>query len=400
MASYSVVGWCVRQANLKDATSGEWNQGDILYEVTLRRKASVRMEDVARRPTNAEVDDYAEYKRLRKLHHEHKRKRPGISPMPQPAPKAAPPIMPPQLPSGPVVASNSLSRGSPNISRTTTFREPAFNAPKALHISDTVPGVDVVSPMSIPDSQEPFFVPKKSGTLAIPSQRDNDDLNWKSSDTAYHEKHPRVLSPGASSLASSTPSGNSDLKEIIPWLELEAEMTIPSSLDAPIVVRDHTISHSKDRLKGKAGEVKPVKSVRRLARDARLPSDVSRHSQKEGKKTFATSALNLKLYPAKSILDRMKEKGKDQEKEEERKKISFEKSAVYFDGSGYSADEELDHLVRPPTRQVRWMRSSLANDDSQLQSPMPIRTLRANSLFAVGHDLTYSHGIEEIEFTD
>ena len=390
--SYSVKGWCVRQARLKDTISGEWKEGDILYEVSLARTDTTPMEEVTRRPTNMEVDDYTEYKRLRKLHREHKRKGPGTITMP---PKAAPPIPPLQLPfASPVTAPQSLLRVSPSISRKTTFKEPAFDAPKASLESDRPYATDVVSPMTVPGLQESFFAPKKSGTLAIPIKKDKNKMTpTTSSDNTSRNKHARVLSPAASSLTSSTQSVKSELKEIIPWIELEATLPTPPPMTTP------PVGTATDRLEVKAAELNPVKSVRRLARDSRQPSDlsmrsqISQRSQKKRKTDTATNALNLRLYSAKPMLGRKKEASRETEKEKHAKRLLFGKKSKFLDGAGYSADEEVDPKNAPScSGRARFTRSS-SEEPPQLHSPTPMRPAGPQNLFALGH------GIEDIEFS-
>lgn len=348
------------------------------------------MEEVTCRPTNMEVDDYAEYKRLRKIHREHKRKGPGSIPMPQQVLKAAPPIPPLQLPASPTIAPQSLLRVSPSVSRQTTFKEPAFDAPKAFHEVDRLPTTDLVSPMTVPGLQESFFAPKKVGTLAIPSLKDKSKHSLANSSDTSREKHARVLSPGSSSLASSTKSGHSDLKEIIPWIDLEAELPTPP-FDTPPVVEEQMRSQSMERLEVKAAEMNPVKNVRRLARDSRQPSDLSLRSQNAVDKDTVTNALNLRLYSTKPMLPMLgKKKGKEAEKEKEKKKKpTFGKRARFFDGAGYSADEEDDNYQAISSKSRRF-RSSSVDDLPQLHSRKPIRPSRPLSLL--------DYGIEDIEF--
>jgi hypothetical protein len=351
------------------------------------------MEEVTRRPTNMEVDDYAEYKRLRKLHREHKRK--GSGPIPLPL-KAAPPIPPLQLPANLSGAPQSLLRISPSVPRKTTFKEPDFDAPKVSQESDRPSVVDVVSPMTVSGLHESFFAPKKVGTLTIPISKNNSKGNPATSpdDTLREkDKQVRVHSPGANSLSGSTHSGQSELKEIIPWIELEATLPTPPPSDAPLAVKRQKLSQSMDRLEVKAAEMNPVKNVRRLARDSRQPSDLSLRSQRSRKvreRDTATNALNLRLYSSKPMLGKKKEK--ETEKEKHAKKIIFGKKPKLFDGARYSGDVEEDY-TRSSSSNVRHLRSSSADDVPQLRSPIPIRPSKPNSLF------TFGHGIEHIEFS-
>jgi hypothetical protein len=370
--------------------SGEWKEGDILYEVTLQRKDPVPMEQVTCRPTNMEVDDYTEYKRLRKIHRDGKYHGPEPVPIQQQVLKAAHAISPLQLPVSPTIVPQSLLRVSPSVSRQTTFREPAFDAPSA--VEDRPSASDVVSPMTIPGLQEFFFAPKKTGTLAIPTPNDKSrpGTPTSSSGMTSRDKQVRVQSPGSISLTS-TKSGHSKLRQIIPWIDMEAELPTPPVFDTPPLVSEQKTSQPRERLEAKAAEMNPVKNVRRLARDSRRPSDLRLQSQNTRARDTANSALNLRLYSTKPILPILGgKKGKETEKDRDKKKIIFGKKARFFDGAGYSTDEEDDDHQAVSSRD-RCFRSSSVDNGSILHSPTPIKPLRPISLF--------DYGIEHIEFT-
>ena len=294
VVSYLVKGWCIRQAKLKDTIGGEWKEGDITYEVMLQRDDPTSMEEVFRRPTNMEVDDYADYKRLRKLHREHKRKGQGTGPLPRSAQvlNTAPHIPPSQFPVSSIVAPRSLLRVSSSVSRKTTFKEPAFDAPKALQDSDRPPTAGIISPKTIPGIQESFFALEKTGTPAIPASNEQNKYDQAILyDAALHEKYIGVSSTGASSRASSPRSGKSDLKDIIPWIELEADLSLPSSPKVPPAVREHTISEAMERLEVKDAKLNQVNNVKRLATHSKQPGDLSRGSHRTRKESIATDVL-------------------------------------------------------------------------------------------------------------
>ncbi|KAJ4341765.1 hypothetical protein N0V95_007119 [Ascochyta clinopodiicola] len=271
---FSVKGWSVRRARLKDTFCGDWKEGDILYEVTMQRRDPIPVEEVSRRPTNMEVDDYVEYKRLRKLHREHKRKAPGQLLIPQPLLRAAPPILPLHVSSSSIAAPQSTLRASPSISRKTTFKNPVFDPPNLSQIADRPMGVDVVSPMTVPGRRESFFTPLKSGALAMPAVEDKNRLSPATSfDSASHEKDAQMLGPSIGSRASSLRSGQSDLKEITPWIDLETDVLLPSPADPLPVIEQRTATQATVRPEAKAAEMNPVKKIRKLASDSRQPSD-------------------------------------------------------------------------------------------------------------------------------
>lgn len=378
---------------MKDTTSGEWKDGDILYEVILQRKDPVPMEQVTCRSTNMEVGDYTEYKRLRRIYRDRKHHGPAPIPVPQQVLKAAPAIPPLQPPARPTIVPQSLLCVSPSVSRQTTFREPAFDAPSAA--ADRPSASDVVSPMTVPGLQDSFFTPKKVGTLEIPTLNDKSrpGTPTSSSGKTSRDKQVRAQSPGSSSRAS-TNSGKSDhneLKEIIPWIDLEAELPTPPAFETPPLISEQKTSQPRERLEAKAAEMNPVKNVRRLARDSGQSSDLSLQSQNVRARDTASSALNLRLYATKPVLPILGEKkGKETEKDRDKKKLAFGKKARFFDGAEYSADEE-DDDYRAFLSRGRRFRSNSVDDLPVLHSPMPIKPPRPISLF--------DYGIEHIEFT-
>ncbi|KAF9695549.1 hypothetical protein EKO04_006339 [Ascochyta lentis] len=388
---YAVKGWCVRLATLKDIFSGEGNVGDVLYEVTMQRTDRVSMEEVSKRPTNMEVDDYAEYKRLRKRHREHKRGAPGQLLMPQQPFKAAPPILPLQVSGSSIIAPQSMLRASsPSVSRKANFKEPVFDAPKASQEPSRPPAADIVSPMTSPDRQGSFFVMETSAAPAMPATGDKDKPSPSTSfETVSHQKEAQILS----SITSSVRSGQSDLKVILPWIDLETDSPLPAPSDAPPVITKEVPSQATDGLEAQAAEMNPVKKVRRLARDLRRPSDTILQSQEARKKSTATNPHSLRFYPARPILG-----GKEEEKWETRrdklfKKTLFGKKPKFFDGAGYNADEDFESV--PSHACTPYVRSSSSDGAIQLHSPPSIRPPTPGYLLA---DLTPSHGVEDIEF--
>jgi hypothetical protein len=55
-------------AKSDDVIGKQYKTGDILYEIKFERMDPVPMSEVLKHPTAAELDDYAEYKRLRRIH--------------------------------------------------------------------------------------------------------------------------------------------------------------------------------------------------------------------------------------------------------------------------------------------------------------------------------------------
>lgn len=347
------------------------------------------MEKVSQRPTNMEVDDYAEYKRLRKIHQEHKHTGSGSILVPA---SMVPVLSFPQAPINTVVAPQSLLRMPPSITHKTTFREP-LNAPRLSQDMNRSP----LFPLDSTSMQDLFLAPKKvvnKGDLDRPSPRSSGIKT--SSDRGSSEKQYRP------SLTSSDRSIKSELKEIIPWIELEPKL----EPEAHISLRSDTSAKTKaksvtkpiGRLGAKAAELNPVKNVRRQARDSRRASDHSSRSQKEREWDVSSKDLSLQLRAAKPILEKKPEDSNALRNEKHAKRVAFRKHARFFDGTGHVAegaevDEDTNLYERSPnlTSRTRHFRSSSAEASSGLYSPIPTRPPRAHSLV--------NYGIEDIEFT-
>lgn len=384
---YSVRGWSIRQAKLEDTIDGEWKEGDILYEVTLRRKDPVPMDQVTWRPTSAEVDDYTEYKRLRKLYRDQRHEVPQEISTPQQVVKAAPTIASHQLPAIPTTSPPSLQPVPPSVSRQTTLEEHAFDARTAE--ADRPSASAVVSPTTISGLQAPF-APQKVGTLAVPAPTEKSRPGTPAlSDTALREKQGRVQSQSSNSLAS-TKSGHGELKEIIPWIDMEAEILAPPALTTLSSVTEQTKGQTRERLEVKAVEMNAVKTAKTLARDPRQPSELSKQSHDVRAMNIATIALNLRLHSKKSTIPIFRGKKGDESEGNRKKNYRYARKARFFDGAGYSVDEE-DDKHHAATSRYRCFRSSSVDDRPILPSPRPVKLPRPISLF--------NYGIENVRST-
>ncbi|KAH7109853.1 hypothetical protein B0J11DRAFT_601363 [Dendryphion nanum] len=112
---YKVTGWAIRPAKRSKTLplSREAQLGDIVYEVNFERIDVTPMKEVMRHPTAIEVDDYIEYKRLKRSH------RLGLkhpAELGSQAPKAGPPII------QPISSRFEAPSISPHASRRTTFK--------------------------------------------------------------------------------------------------------------------------------------------------------------------------------------------------------------------------------------------------------------------------------------
>lgn len=373
---YSVKGWCIRQAKLNDTLTGDWKEGDILYEVSLQRHDPVPMNEVVKRPTNEEVDDYVEYKRLRKLHREDKHKGPVLLPM-LPEVGAITTLL--KVPASAASSPQSLLRMSPSLSRTTTFKDLAFDAPKATPDSNNLPAAEFVSPMTIPDLQDSFFASKKAASHAAPAISElTNTANLRTSGSFVSTlpgEHVR------DSLASISRSIKDELKEIIPWHEQEEDLLISTSSNASAAAAElQSANEVTNTVEAKAAELNPVKNVRRLARDIAWPSYLSSRIQEASEEDTAADVLSPQFQSARPSQER------DTDKHVYRR---FGRRRNVFDGAEYDADDE-DHASQASASKACDVRSRSASASPTLHSPTPVRLPRPISLF--------HYGIETIEF--
>lgn len=334
-----------------------------MYEVSLERAGTILLDDVIRRPTNMEMDDYIEYRRLRSAQQEPTHTEPGTA---QPLPSA-------RLPVNTVVPPQSLLRTLPRDPHKTTLQEVSsddsgeLQDPFSAAIAQTLtPGNDLWYQQAKPtpsDGDSPVPI-----QVYPPSQStDKTQLNTQS--------HTPVPSSGS--------SNRDELKAIIPWIELEPELLSSSPASVQGEAERQMTGQTAGGLGAKAAELNPVKKVRSPAIYARKESAASSRSQKQ----LAASAL--RLITAKPILGASRKTTEELDKGVSLKKVAFGKKARFFDGTAYSADEENEY--QNPTSKTRPFPSSSMDDMPKLHSPTPIRPTRPHSLF--------NYGIEDIEFT-
>ncbi|KAJ8110078.1 hypothetical protein OPT61_g6984 [Boeremia exigua] len=364
---YLVKGWCIRQANTSDILSGQWKEGDILYEVTFQRNDPIPMDEVTRRPTSMELDDYAEYKRLRKLQRADKHKLPGSWLAP---PKMAPTMRSAQLTASTAVTPKSVPHFSSSVSRKTTFDFDAPSPTQDLGKSLTD------SPKAIPDPQASVFIPGGVDTQGMPTKKNKHDLATSSSDVLINT----VLSQGQDlgSPPSCTRSTLEDLKEILPWIEQDTDPSIHFFPTTAEVLRQQSAITAVDRLEDKAAALNPVKGARKLARDPGQRRNLSLQSQIAKDQDLAANNLDSHHHTAKTIFGK-----KEKEEERHRDRSMFGQRPNLLDGVEYTSDEQ-------DADDCTSSRFAWAEATPQLKSPTPIRPPRPTNLCI--------YGIEDIEF--
>ncbi|KAI1605670.1 YDG-SRA domain containing protein [Pyrenophora tritici-repentis] len=254
---YSVKGWSIKQAKSTDLAGGHWKEGDILFDVRFERTDSVPMEVVTKRPTATEVDDYQEYKRLRRATRDIRQKQISAPPIRtdyEATVKAAPPI----VPSPPLLPISKPTQADPVPS---TPRRGIF---KHLHFDDEAhthhPNRDqVVSPKTVPTNDPPSSIPRNA-TLTVPTHPNRTttativtnqakpDNNTTTSSPSDPHTHP---SPAPSNTSSAHTASNKipdiKIREVAPWIDYDAALTMPSpTLEPPAVIQHKkpVITHS------------------------------------------------------------------------------------------------------------------------------------------------------------
>jgi hypothetical protein len=260
--SYSVKGWSIKQAKQNDIAGGLWKEGDILFDVHFERNDPIPMEEVIKRPTATEVDDYAEYKRLRKLSRDGKRgKGPsieGISPnlMDASAAIVASQVTPSHP--GPLAA---VRTGLQTDTQTSAPRKGMF---KRLHFDDEAhvfhaAQEDVVSPKTIAEADPMNATIGKSNTLAVPLQLNRTNTHGKTDASSSESRSPTGRkSPAGSSVSSAHTAASTapgiNIREVAPWIDYDCGLTVPSP---PPPDDDTVVRHERPIITQSSGTLEP-----------------------------------------------------------------------------------------------------------------------------------------------
>ncbi|KAF1830443.1 hypothetical protein BDW02DRAFT_650637 [Decorospora gaudefroyi] len=248
---YSVKGWSIKQAKSSDIAGGQWSHGDIIFDVKFERKDPVPMEEVTKRPTATEVDDYTEYKRLRKVGRDGNRKASGAPSRKidfQTVAKHAPPIAPPQAP-GPGIRPPQRD-SPPNALRPGLFKHPQFDEEAHVHVPTNE---DVISPKTISDEDPLPQSVVKSNKLVVPAKPSTQGKGDTSSNDSRGRVSPAGSNASSAHTAISTIRGI-DIREVAPWVDYDAGLTMPSLPvedtlivhERPIITQSATIRDDKD----------------------------------------------------------------------------------------------------------------------------------------------------------
>jgi hypothetical protein len=224
---YKVISWVVRPAKPQDVSGQhETKLGDLIYEVTFERIDKKPMEYVLKHPTAGELDDYTEYKRLRRVDREDIR-------------RALAPVGHLQFPRrvAPAIAPAPLSASSPPRSSNGSSPSSVKVAPVATP-QDYFSGVEKTQ-LEIP-TQELEVTASSISKSAVPSRS---DLSTKIS-------YSSPLAGSSTHRGGSGDSRNNDIREIAPWEDHVVERAaIASSITARSGLQDPSLAFGKSSVK-------------------------------------------------------------------------------------------------------------------------------------------------------
>lgn len=364
----------------------------------------VPFSEVINRPTATELDDYTEYKRLRKFHRDGKRKAGLTIDISSLAPaKAAPPIAPPVAPllrqPNPIAGSESaapkiLRKGSP---RKPTFKHLHFDLPderfslisRSPTATPNVPS-PVPSPLFFEETDTDYFFaepsPHKASKLAGPSTDSFQCAPTPPANTTFDPDKER--SPATRSELTGA-SVHHNIREVAPWIDFDADLRLPEDIPVPLS-RQVSSERIPPLLRSS-----PTVASRILERNLRLEEDSSPLMSPWGnrRKSIGLGSRAFLLSPNAWRKD-------DQETDSGRKSIFVRTKnpmAKLFDGAGEHNDD--DEPVSPRTRSRH--QTSSSHEGVRVISPIPIRPpISPESPFALGRrGAIYSDGAEEHDFS-
>jgi hypothetical protein len=233
--------------------------GGISYEIVLERQDDVPLEEVLKRPTNADIDDYIEYDRLRQKHDGLKRH--IVAPTVKFAPhlvKDTPPIRPVPVtyPSSDSTTSITRAAVGPSTS-STTVNQPAFNYPLRRKSREAEAYSNISPRTSLVRDDYPFIASD-------------------SSDTESHTQNDSRLPTNAHNQTQSTNNllvNTNELKEIIPWIDQDPDL---ESLSPPI---DSSTQSGSGGVSDMTSSIQSRPPSKKVATDS--PSNASSHARQE-----------------------------------------------------------------------------------------------------------------------
>ncbi|EUC49453.1 hypothetical protein COCMIDRAFT_61313, partial [Bipolaris oryzae ATCC 44560] len=245
---YSVKGWSIKQAKSADTSGGQWKEGDILFDVRFERTDQTPMDVVINRPTATEIDDYAEYKRLRKLSRdgiEREAKAAHDNQDNYPTSKAMRPIIPPSSPH--TAQKLQAFNLAPSALRKDMVKRLHFDEEAHVRV---IGDDEALSPKTAPVADPlDFTAVDKNSTLAIPPRSNRGNVHAKadlSSNGPDRRSSPEGSNASSAHTAQTTHTTASTLpkinvREVAPWIDYDAGLTIPEPSEEPLIIHQRPI---------------------------------------------------------------------------------------------------------------------------------------------------------------
>jgi hypothetical protein len=272
---------------------GDSKEGEIIFEVRFQRIEKVPIGEVEKRPTATEIDDYAEYKRLRKFQREGKRKSPHetsrvIPPEFLHATSEQPPLVSPQ-PAGIARTTSIPSDEGMAFSSRSMFKRLRYDLPeRAPYIQP-----DVISPGTVTDRPQFFISPVKSSAPPISAMTKRLSHIQLDADPVSNAQNPRLDAQATSqSPSNSAQTGKgkaaASIRDIIPWIEYEPALTVPSETS---LKRDEDTSQTSKEVSGGTDSKKSHNSSNKDKHDT-PPLALARNRRKSGNLRGMTGFLS------------------------------------------------------------------------------------------------------------
>jgi hypothetical protein len=361
---------------------GESNLGEVIFEVRFKRIEVVSIDEVNKRPTATEIDDFLEYKRLQRFQRDNKRRVTEVTAQflpiefqhaAQDEPLVAPPrssksnepnVMPPLESSG--------------LSRRSMFKRLRYDMPERDPHSES----DVVSPGTIPDTDQFPLVLSKNNIPLLPAHAERQQ-HFHVGAESISTGSKKLLEPGMKSITSSAYAASKtgpDIREVAPWIDFEYTLTVPPSTDnAPNTHDEVTSQTSKVSGRDSKHSQPSTNTERDVYHDAQ--DSPTFPTVRNRRKSGNFKGLTRLLSPGSLVAKRT-------DTRKSTPKRSSNPMAKLFDGA-VSVDEDDDDystgatyglratshekLRKSPSQNRRRQRASSSDSALRVHSPKPIR---------------------------
>ncbi|KAF2849166.1 hypothetical protein T440DRAFT_138764 [Plenodomus tracheiphilus IPT5] len=343
---YSVKGWSIKQAKTADTANGQWKEGDILYDVRFERSDLLPMSEAIRHPTATEVDDYLEFKRLRKLHRDSKRNATATAPemLADVAPAKLAPVIAP-IPPQPFAIVPGLP-ASPGGSRGMTSQKPHYD--KKPHSRFSEHGEFPF--MIVPDDDASPFTKRNSSLLKLPIKSTTrlQPMSFGNSSVSGSPDDSQ-----ASSLRTGA-SAQSNIKEVAPWIDYDADLVVPNLSTEPQVARNRIFSLVKpsSELKGDVEISSPTLNTR--SHDRKQSTDFKSVVPSRTKKEERKLAVMRNRSPITKLFDGSVEEGSEEGFEYDRDAICPPNEWELVPGFKAESGPELEPVLVAMESFVEW----------------------------------------------